>query len=137
MKPNLSATVLSLKPIYINRQAAIKFLGVKPGYFDKNFKPYVREIKAGTQRLYLPQELEARANNHFGGGVESSIKHGQDASSQSTQKGSKPWEKNQAASSKDSTADGSSTNSSKASGFTKALSHLKTQKRGSPGSLKD
>ncbi len=118
-------------PYCMNRQGAIQALCVKPSYFDLHIRPRLRSTKQGTSLLFLSEEVKAIAYQMFNAhGTE--IARADDMQTKPANTSETPWEKNQPASTDGKTAVGSSINSSKAFGFTKALNRMKTQKRGSP-----
>jgi hypothetical protein len=117
-------------PLYcMNRQRAIQALCVKPNYFDTHIRPRLRTTKQGTSLLFLCEEVKAIAYEMFNApGTE--IARADDMQTKPEKTSATPWEKNQPASINVKTVAGSSTNSSKAFVFTKALNRMKTQKRG-------
>ncbi|MBX3610760.1 MAG: hypothetical protein KF871_12770 [Hydrogenophaga sp.] len=114
-------------PFSLTRQGAIDYIGVKPSYFDAQIRPQLTSAKAGTSVLFLREELEGVIRGMLTG--DSKPQQEITQPSQAT-KSSERWERDQAASTKGRMANGSSTNSSKAYGFAKALNRLKTRTPG-------
>ena len=124
-----SAVVAPLVPLCLTRQAAIDYCSVKPSYFDEHVRPHLRSTKAGTSLLFLREDVEQFFKKMFTADSPSPNEFEQ-AINVAKPKTARKWEKRQAASTKGAMEHGSSTNTSTVYGFTRALTHLKTQKRG-------
>lgn len=124
-----SAVVVPLVPLCLTRQAAIDYCSVKPSFFDEHVRPHLRSTKAGTSLLFLREDVEQFFKKMFMAEASSPNKFEQ-AINAAKPKTEQKWARKQPASTKGATEVGSSTSTSTVYGFTKALTHLKTQRRG-------